>query len=191
MMRRGTESEAVEVSGADPRGAGDRYAGAIEAVPDVAVQALYRWFLRRSERGRNSPTLDVDLTALLREAQRGECDPEEAREMFVSSAGHWALLTGFGVVAAILVDFLSRGLSNVVVILSLSVFPAFALLSFVDAMRARALRDAEAERRKKRKRQGKKRRPIRCYHPIGNRWIIPLATSVLLLPVWIVIFFAG
>ncbi len=47
------------------------------------------------------------------------------------------------------------------------------------------------ERKGKRKRLGKKKQETRLYCPIGSRRIIPLAVSVLLLPVWIVVFVVG
>ncbi|MFJ6885016.1 hypothetical protein ACIQRC_09345 [Streptomyces californicus] len=81
----------------------------------------------------------------MRQAQRGECDPEEAWEIFSLSAAHWALLSGIGIVAAIFLDFICGDLSDDFVVFPLSVLPAFSLLSFADAVRARVMRGAEGE----------------------------------------------
>ncbi|MBD3552599.1 hypothetical protein [Streptomyces sp. SP18CM02] len=108
--------------------------------------------------------------------------------MFVHSAEPWALLTGFGILMAMLLDYLFRVPFDPVATFSLTGFPAFALLSYADASRAKKMRDAEAERAKKRERLGKKKQ-TRPYRPIRNRWTVLLATSVLLLSVWIMVFF--
>ncbi|MFE6731053.1 hypothetical protein ACFVAM_24010 [Streptomyces californicus] len=177
--------------GEDTRKMFDRYVGVAEAAPIAFGQILYRSVLKRSDKGKKSPSYQADLTAWMRQAQRGECDPEEAWEIFSLSAAHWVLLSGIGIVAAICLDFICGDLSVAVVVFSLSVPPAFSLLSFADAVRARVMRDAEVERKEKRKRLGKKKQETRLYRPIGSRRIIPLAVSVLLLPVWIVVFVVG
>ncbi len=177
--------------GMDTRSAFDRYVGTIEAAPVAAVQFLYRSVLRHSRRGRESPAFQADLTAVLRQAQRGERGPVWAGDMFLQSAELWALLAGAGAMAGMPLDYFFGVSFDAVLTFSLSVFPAFGLLSLADAVRARSMREAEAERREKRKRLGRKKQAIRPYRPIGRRWIIPVAASVLLLTFWSVLFFTG
>lgn len=177
--------------GTDTRGALDRYVGTIEAVPVAAVQFLYRSVLKHAQKGRESPSFEADLTALLRQAQRGECGPEGARDMFCQSAELWALSAGAGAMAGMPLDHFLGVSFDAVLTFSLSVPPAFALLSLADAVRARSMREAEAVRRQKRKRLGKKKQAIPRYRPIRRRWIIPVAASALLATFWSVLLFTG
>jgi hypothetical protein len=89
--------------------------------------------------------------------------------------------------SGMLLDYLFGVSFDAVLAFSLSVFPAFGLLSVVDAVRARSARDADAAEQRSSKRSEKSRK----YRPITHRWIIPVAASVLLLAVWLVVFFAG
>ncbi|MFF2540837.1 hypothetical protein [Streptomyces cyaneofuscatus] len=179
------------MSGTDTRGALDRYVGTIEAAPVAAVQFLYRSVLRHTQKGRESPSFQADPTAWLRQAQRGERGPEWARDMFLQAAELWALLAGVGILVGMALDHVFGVPFDAVLTFSLSVFPAFGLLSLADAVRARSMREAEAARRQKRKRLGKKKQPVRCYQPIRRRWIIPVAASVLLTTFWTVLLSTG
>ncbi|WP_329613095.1 hypothetical protein OG244_07110 [Streptomyces brevispora] len=170
----------------DTRNAFDRYFGATEAAPIALGQILYRSILKNSDKGKKSPSFQADLTAGLRQAQRGECDPEEAWDIFSLSAVHWAFLAAFGIMAGMLLDYLFGVSFDTVVAASLSLFPAFSLLSAVDAARARSARDQNASERNSGK-QGKKGQK---YIPIPHRWIIPVTAAVLLAALWLTVFFA-
>ncbi|MFI5725836.1 hypothetical protein [Streptomyces cyaneofuscatus] len=111
--------------------------------------------------------------------------------MFLQAAELWALLAGVGILVGMALDHVFGVPFDAVLTFSLSVFPAFGLLSLADAVRARSMREAEAARRQKRKGLGKKKQPIRCYQPIRRRWIIPVAASVLLTTFWTVLLSTG
>ncbi|MFE9172582.1 hypothetical protein ACFYNZ_24415 [Streptomyces kebangsaanensis] len=173
--------------GKDTRNAFDRYVGTMEAAPVALGQILYRSVLKNSDKGKKSASFQADLTAWLRQAQRGECDPEEAHDIFSLSAAHWAFLAALGIMSGMFLDYLFGVSFDAVLTFSLSVFPAFGLLSVVDAVRARSARDADAAEQ----RSSKWNKKSRKYRPIVHRWIIPVTASVLLLAVWLVVFFAG
>ncbi|MFH8885196.1 hypothetical protein [Streptomyces californicus] len=127
------------------------------------------------------------MTAWIRQAQRGKCDPEEAYEIFSLSAAHWAFLAAFGTMSGMLLDYLFGVSFDAVLIFSLSVFPAFGLLSAADAARARSAGKANAAP----KRAGKRGENRRTYRPIAHRWIIPVTASVVPAAGWAGILFAG
>ncbi|MFD4951462.1 hypothetical protein [Streptomyces sp. NPDC058451] len=163
----------------------DRYVGTIEVAPVALGQLLCRSVLKKSETGKKSASFQADLTAWLRQAQRGECDPEEACDIFSLAAAHWAFLAGLGIVSGMLLDYLFGVSFDAALTFSLSVFPAFGLLSAADAVRARSARVAAEQR------SGRRNKGSRKYRPINRRWIILVTASVLLSAVWFVVFFAG
>ncbi|MFD8060635.1 hypothetical protein ACFXA0_27770 [Streptomyces cyaneofuscatus] len=171
--------------GKDTRSAFDRYAGTIEAAPVAVGQILYRSVLRNSDKGKKSASYQADLTTWIRQAQRGESDPEEASDIFSLSAAHWAFLAALGIMSGMLLDHLFGVSFDAVLTCSLSVFPAFALLSVADAVRARSARETGAAR----KRPGKRKQESRRYRPIRHRWIIPVAAAVLLAAFWLLLLF--
>ncbi|MBB1245879.1 hypothetical protein GL263_20330 [Streptomyces durbertensis] len=173
---------------ADPAAAGvlDRCVGVVETAPVAFSQLLYRMILGRVERGRRSTSYQADLTGWLRQAQRGECTPGDACEIFSLSAGGWCLVAASGVMLGMLLDFLFKVPFDVVLSISLSVPPAFALLSGVEAVRARSARDAGGNLRR-----SKKRRKRRNYRPMARRWIVAAAGSMFLLIFWVQILFVG
>ncbi|WP_411080678.1 hypothetical protein [Streptomyces sp. cmx-18-6] len=180
----------------DTRSRADRCLAAVEAAPAALYQILHRSVLRIFERGRRSPIFDVDTTAWIRQAQRGESDPEEAFDMFRHSAECWALMTGFGIMAGMLLDYLFGVSFDLVVTLVLSTGPAFALMSGVDALRARSeqRRTTRTVRSKKGKGRKQTRRARmlkeRTYTPLSHRWLVLVAGVALLTPIWLSIFFA-
>ncbi|MFI1187416.1 hypothetical protein [Streptomyces californicus] len=165
----------------------DRYIGVAEAVPIAFGQILYRSVLKNSRKGKGSASFQADLTAWIRQAQRGKCGPEEAYGIFSLSAAHWAFLAAFGIMSGMLLDYLFGISFDVVLALSLSVFPAFGLLSAADAVRARSAGKANAAP----KRADKRGEDRRTYRPIAHRWIIPVTASVVLAAGWIGVFSAG
>ncbi|ARF61518.1 MULTISPECIES: hypothetical protein [Streptomyces] len=173
--------------GKDTRKTFDRYVGAAEAMPITFGQILYRSVLKNSRKGKESASFQADLTAWIRQAQRGECDAEEARDIFSLSAAHWAFLAAFGIMTGMLLDYLFGVSFDAVLTLSLSVFPAFGLLSAADAVRARSAGQVDAAP----KRAGKRGEGRRTYRPIGHRWIIPVTASVVLAAGWASVLFAG
>lgn len=173
--------------GKDTRKALDRYVGAAEAAPIAFGQILYRSVLKNSRKGRDSASFQADLTAWIRQAQRGNRDPEEAYGIFSLSAAHWAFLAVFGIMSGMLLDYVFGVSFDAVLTLSLSVFPAFGLLSAADAVRARSAGQAGAAP----KRAGKRGEDRRTYRPIAHRWIIPVTASVVLAAGWAGVLFAG
>ncbi|MEW2131188.1 hypothetical protein [Streptomyces sp. NPDC005435] len=150
----------------DARGVFDRCAGAVEAAPVALGQVLYRFVLRNSAKGRRSADFQADLTSWLRRSQRGECAAGEAYDMFSLAAAHWAFLAALGIVSGMFLDHLFGVSFAAVLAVTLSVFPAFCLLSAADAVRARRSRENLT------------------YRPIARRWVIPVVASMSLPAVW-------
>lgn len=173
--------------GKDTKRAFDRNVGTMEAAPVALGQILYRAVLKNSDKGKKSADYQADLTSWLRQAQRGECDPEEACDIFSLSAAHWAFLAALGIMAGMLLDYVFGVSFDAVFTFSLSVFPAFSLLSAADAVRARLARGGNVAERTTKKRNEKGR----MYIPITHRWLIPAAAPALLAAFWIVVFFTG
>ncbi|MHC5703633.1 hypothetical protein OTC26_019640 [Streptomyces tirandamycinicus] len=165
----------------------DRCFGAMEATPVTIGQILHRFVFKNSSKGKESANLQVDLNAWIRQAQRGDCDPDEAYDIFSLSAAHWGFLAAFGIMSGMLLDYLFGISFDLILTFSLSAFPAFGLLSVADAVRARLARDAD----KTKKRASKRSKKIHKYHPITHRRIIPIAASVSLLTAWTALLFTG
>ncbi|MET8975788.1 hypothetical protein ABZX85_09215 [Streptomyces sp. NPDC004539] len=156
-----------------PIGPLDRFFGVLEAAPVVVVQFLYRSVLGKSKRGRGSADYRADLVAWLRAGQRGECSPGGARDIFSLAAAHWALFAGLGLLVAMFLDYLFGVSFDVVIGISFTLFPSFALASSVDAFLARSERG----------------RGVRggVYTPVRNRWAMTFVSICVLASVWAIV----
>ncbi|MFJ6216647.1 hypothetical protein ACIQGZ_25450 [Streptomyces sp. NPDC092296] len=163
----------------------DRWFGGLEAAPIRLGQILYRLVLRRSKKGRGSADYQADIAEWMRRGQQGECSPAEAEGIFGLAAAHWAFLAGMGVVAGMALDYFLGVPFDLVLAVSLSVFPAFALASGADALRSHQLAARTTAPRRGRSDDGV------TYTPIRNRWAVFAAASILLASVWVAVFSAS
>ncbi|MFG3496812.1 hypothetical protein [Streptomyces sp. NPDC047886] len=158
---------------------------ALEAAPVTFGQYLYRAVLGKSVRGRASADYQADLAAWMRRAQRGDCDADEAREIFSLSAAHWAFLAAFGIMLGMVLDYALNVSFDLVVSVFLTVCPAVSLASFIEALRAKRLKRMTPARKQS---KGKHADVELKYAPIRGRWTISATAIVLLTPLWVLLF---